>query len=79
MKTYKIYFASGDPLRDPSTGQDVFTPAEAASFVTDHPWAWIDRDGAIVVNTYRTRCGADGYRPVKGYQMAARLRREEPS
>ena len=77
MKTYRIYFASGDPLREGS--QDQFTAAEAADLVAAHPWAWTDRDGDIIVNTYRTRCGADEHKPIKGHQMAARLRRGEPS
>jgi hypothetical protein len=74
MKTYRIYFASGEPFQ-----QDAYTAAEAAQIVADHPWAWVDRGGGIIVSNYRTRCGADGYQPVKGHQMAARLRRGEPT
>lgn len=72
-RTYKIYFASGEPFQ-----QDAYTATEAAQIVADHPWAWADRDGDIIVSTYRTRCGADEYQPVTGCQMAARLRKGRP-
>jgi hypothetical protein len=73
---YKIFYASGDRFRDPNTDQDTFTAAEAAKWVEIQPWAWIDSDGDLIVNTYRDRCGADQYKPITGRQMAARLRKQ---
>jgi hypothetical protein len=72
MSTYKIFFASGDQLRD-RDGKSVFTAAEAAERVSAHPLAEMDPDGDIIVSTYRNR--NPGHRQVSGTQMAARLRR----
>lgn len=72
MATYKIFYASGDRHRDANDGKDVFTAAEAADIVSDHPWAEVDADGDIIVSTYRSRY--PGHREIRGTQMAARLR-----
>lgn len=72
--TYAIYYTSGDRLRTAS-GQETFTAREAADIVTCQNYAWIDRDGDIITGTYWTRTSYDGHKPpLKGYQMAARLR-----
>lgn len=70
MTTCKIFLASGEPY----PGRQHLNLAEAASIVEDFAWAWIDRDGSIIVSAAPRAAGADQDKPVRGSLMAARLR-----